>query len=75
MALIQLRNVPDDVHRTLKVRAAAEGTSLSEYVLREVTRAAQSPTPAELDARIRARGQANVTTADILEARKADREA
>ncbi len=75
MGLIQIRNVPDDVHRTLKSRAAAEGTSLSEYVLREVTRAARSPTPEELDARIRARGRANVTTTDILEARDAGRRA
>lgn len=75
MTLIQLRNVPDDVHRTLKMRAAAEGTSLSDYVLREVTRAARAPTPEELDARIAARGGAGVTTADILEARDADRRA
>lgn len=73
MGLIQIRNVPDDVHRTLKVRAAAEGTSLSDYVLREVTRAARSPTPAELDERIRARGAAGVSTEDILDARDADR--
>lgn len=73
MGLIQVRNVPEDVHRTLKVRAAAEGTSLSDYVLREVTRVARSPTPEELDARIRARGAAKVTTTDILEARDAGR--
>jgi antitoxin FitA len=75
MGLIQIRNVPDDVHRTLKVRAAAEGTSLSDYVLRQVTRAARAPTPAELDERIRARGASAISTADILEARDADRRA
>ena len=73
MGLIQIRNVPDDVHRTLKSRAAAEGTSLSEYILREVTRVARTPTPEELDARIRARPRAGVTTADILEARDSGR--
>lgn len=73
MGLIQIRNVPEDVHRTLKVRAAAEGTSLSEYVLRQVTRVALTPTPEELDERIRERGPAGVTTADILAARDADR--
>ena len=73
MGLIQIRNVPDDVHRTLKMRAAAAGTSLSDYVLREVARAAELPTPEELDARIRARSAAKVTTADILEARDAGR--
>lgn len=73
MGLIQIRDVPDDVHRTLKVRAAAAGTSLSEYVLREVTRTARTPTPEDLDARIRAREPANVTTEEILEARDAGR--
>ena len=33
MGLIQIRNVPEDVHRTLKARAAARGSSLSDYVL------------------------------------------
>ena len=73
MGLIQIRDVPEDVHRTLKVRAAAEGRSLSDYVLREIVRVARSPTPEELDARIRARRPANVTTADILAARDAGR--
>ncbi len=73
MGLIQIRNVPEDVHRTLKSRAAAQGTSLSEYVLREVTRSARTPTPEELDARIRERGAARVSTADILAARDAGR--
>ena len=73
MGLIQIRNVPDDVHRTLKSRAAAEGTSLSDYVLREVTRAARMPTPDELDARIRRRRPAGVTTGDILAARDSGR--
>jgi plasmid stability protein len=73
MALIQIRHVPDEVHRTLRVRAAMEGTSLSDYVLREITRAAQTPTPAELDERIRARPRANVSTADVLAARDAGR--
>ena len=75
MGLIQIRNVPDDVHRTLKSRAAAEGTSLSDYVLREVTRAARMPTPDELDARIRRRRPAGVTTGDILAARDSGRRA
>ena len=72
MGLIQIRNVPEDVHRKLKSRAAA-GTSLSEYVLREVTRVARTPTPEELDARIRVRPSAGVSTADILDARDAGR--
>jgi len=73
MGLIQIRNVPDDVHRTLKVRAAAEGRSLSDYVLAEVVRVARTPTPHELDERIRSRGRAGVSTEDILAARDAGR--
>jgi plasmid stability protein len=75
MGLIQVRDVPEDVHRTLKSRAAAEGISLSDYVLREVVRVARTPTPEELDERIRSRGAAGVSTADILAARDAGREA
>lgn len=71
--MIQIRNVPDDVHRTLKARAAMEGVSLSDYLLRDIARRAALPTPGELDARIRARGPAGVSTADILEARDAGR--
>jgi plasmid stability protein len=54
--LVQIRDVPDDVHRTLKSRAAASGVSLSEYLRTVLTRAAARPTPAELSARIAARG-------------------
>lgn len=53
---IQVRDVPEEVHRTLKARAAASGQSLTEYVRGLLVRAAQRPTPAELDGRIRARG-------------------
>jgi antitoxin FitA len=48
MKLLQIRNVPDDVHRTLKARAALAGMSLSEYSLAELRRAAERPTRAEL---------------------------
>jgi len=54
--LVQVRDVPEDVHRTLKARAAASGVTLSEYARSVLTRAAQRPTPAELAARIAARG-------------------
>jgi len=73
MGLIQIRDVPDDVHRTLKARAAAQGSSLSEFVLKEVTRVARTPTPEELDARIRRRDPPEVSTEDIVAARDAGR--
>jgi plasmid stability protein len=50
--MIQLRHVPDDLHQKLKVRAALEGMSLSEYLLREVRRVAERPTVAELRERL-----------------------
>jgi plasmid stability protein len=54
--LVQIRDVPADVHRTLKARAASSGVSLSEYARRVLAREASRPTPAELAARIAARG-------------------
>ncbi|MHC4960120.1 MAG: FitA-like ribbon-helix-helix domain-containing protein [Planctomycetota bacterium] len=50
--LIQIRNVPDKVHRRLKSRAALAGTSLSDYVLRELRRIAELPTREEVLARL-----------------------
>ena len=45
--MIQLRNVPDDLHRKLKARAATAGMSLSEYLVREVAKTAEQPTMEE----------------------------
>jgi antitoxin FitA len=53
--LIQVRDVPEDVHRRLKARAASGGVSLSEYVRTELERVAASPTPEELLDRLRSR--------------------
>jgi plasmid stability protein len=50
--MIQLRNVPDDLHRKLKSRAAMAGLSLSDYLLLEVQRVAERPTVAELRERL-----------------------
>ena len=46
--MIQVRNVPEDVHRTLKARAAKAGMSLSDYLLRELTLLARRPTWEEI---------------------------
>lgn len=53
---VQIRDLPDPVHRTLKARAAASGMSLSEYLRGLLTRDASRPTPEELAERVRARG-------------------
>ena len=54
MPMIQIRNVPEGLHRRLKAKAAMEGISLSELLLREATAAAEIPTVAELRARLAA---------------------
>lgn len=51
--MIQIRNVPDDLHRKLKVRAAAQGMTLSDYLLAEAERLAARPTPDEIKERLR----------------------
>ena len=55
MGMIQIRNVPDPLHRELKARAARAGKTLSEYLLDLVRQAASRPEPHELLARIRER--------------------
>jgi plasmid stability protein len=50
--MIQLRDVPDALHRTLKARAALAGMSLSDYLLAEIKEIAERPTLAELRQRV-----------------------
>jgi len=50
MKLIQIRNVPDDVHHRLKVRAAQQGTTMSRLAYEAVVEYAERPTLAELRA-------------------------
>lgn len=45
--MLQVRNVPDDVHSTLKARAAREGMSLSDFLKRELKRTAERPSMQE----------------------------
>jgi plasmid stability protein len=60
--MIQVRNVPDAVHRKLKARAAVAGQSLSEYLLTEITRVASRPTREDMLARIHARTPVKLRT-------------
>ena len=46
--MVQIRNVPEDLHRKLKARAALAGMSISEYLLREIEKSLARPTPEEL---------------------------
>jgi len=57
--MIQLRNVPEGLHRTLKARAALAGMSLSDYLVTEIRRVAERPTIAELRERLERRTQVN----------------
>ena len=54
-SMIQIRNVPDALHRRLKSRAALAGMSLSDYLLSEIRQVAERPTIDELRARLRSR--------------------
>lgn len=53
--MIQIRNVPDSLHRELKSRAALAGMSLSDYLLNEMRQVAERPTIEALRARLAAR--------------------
>ena len=53
--MIQLRNVPDTLHRRLKARAAMAGMSLSDYLLAEIKEIAARPTLEELRERLHQR--------------------
>jgi plasmid stability protein len=50
--MIQIRNVPDELHRALKVRAAKAGMTLSDYLLSEIEQIAEKPTLRELMERL-----------------------
>lgn len=56
--MIQVRNIPDELYRTLKGRAALAGMSLSDFLLAEIRNVAERPTVAELRARLRRRSRA-----------------
>ena len=71
--MIQIRNVPDEVHRELKVRAARQGTTLSDLLLREITNIAKKPTMDEMLARLAARPPFDGDV-DIAEMVRRDRE-
>ncbi len=53
--MIQIRNVPEDLHRALKARAARLGMSLSDYLLSEIEMVAEKPTLTELLERLEER--------------------
>jgi antitoxin FitA len=66
--MIQIRNVPDDLHRELKMRAAAAGMSMSDYIKRELDRKRRKSTIREIGARSRGRSaESTLTTQKIVD--------
>lgn len=66
--MIQIRNVPDDLHRELKMRAAAAGMSMSDYIKRELDWKSRKSTIKEIRARSKGRSAGStLTTQDIVD--------
>ncbi|CAM05011.1 hypothetical protein A8924_6169 [Saccharopolyspora erythraea NRRL 2338] len=73
--LVQIRDVPEDVYRTLKIRAVEAGQSYSEFLRGLLTQAASRPPMAEMVRRLEQRGQLtdlDSTAADVRELRDAE---
>jgi len=60
--MIQIRNVPDDLHRELKMRAAAAGMNMSDYIKRELSRKRTKSTIKEVVARSKGRSEGSTLT-------------
>ncbi len=73
--MIQIRNVPDTLHRRLKSRAALAGMSLSDYLLHQIREVAERPTIEEMRARLARRSTVtlSVDTADAVRAERDSR--
>jgi plasmid stability protein len=70
--MIQVRNVPDALHRRLKSLAALAGMSLSDYLLKEIRDVAERPTLAEMQARLErlSRVTPSIAPADVIRAER-----
>jgi plasmid stability protein len=75
MASLQIRNIPEDVHRELKVRAAAAGQSLSDYALEVLVQRTKYPPIAEVLERAGRRGSGSMKPGDVVEWIREAREA
>jgi hypothetical protein len=60
--MVQIRNVPEALHRKLKGRAAGLGQTLSDYLLTELERLAARPTREEMLTRIHGRKRVTLRT-------------
>jgi antitoxin FitA len=74
MKMIQVRNVPDDLHRALKERAAREGTTMSDLILSELPHLAYKPSGEQLLDRVRRRSPVpGAPAAELIAAERAER--
>jgi hypothetical protein len=73
--MIQLRHVPEALHRRLKARAALSGLPLSEFLIREVRKIAEHPSAEEMAERLRLRGpyKGKVSPTEALRAERDSR--
>lgn len=73
--MVQIRGVPEHLHRKLKARAALAGQSLSEYLLTELKKSLERPTREELLARVKARSRVELeeSAADAVRAERNSR--
>jgi antitoxin FitA len=69
--MVQIRNVPDALHRKLKVRAASSGQTLSDYLLAELERLAARPARDEMLARLHGRKRVTLKTPAAVVIREA----
>jgi antitoxin FitA len=74
MPSIQIKNVPPEVHRVLRQRAAAAGQSMQEYLLAQLTRVAETETLEEVLDRIGSRSGSTVTLDFAVESIRKERE-
>jgi hypothetical protein len=74
MANIHVRDVPDDVHQTLRARAAAEGKSLQEYALGLLTSNARRPTLSQVLDRVGQHTGGRLSPARAVELLREDRD-
>ena len=75
MPMLQVRNVPVEIHRALKAKAVIEGSSLSDFVLAELEKLAMRPTQREFLELLRTREPVHLapSAADVIrESRERD---
>lgn len=75
--MVQIRNMPEKMHRTLKSRAAQAGMSLSGYLLRELKKSADRPTEEELLERMKKRQRVllEIDAAELVREGRQERDA